>query len=75
MERHKFHTRNQKRGENIESFISDLRINASFHFGDLTDELIGDCIVCSIASDTLRKALLRNSQLTLIKAISICRMH
>lgn len=37
MERHRFHSRNQKQGESIESFISDLRIKAkSCNFGDLT---------------------------------------
>lgn len=76
MERHKFHSRNQKQGENIESFISDLRIKAkSCHFGDLTDELICDRIVCGITRDSLRKSLLRDSELTLAKAISICRIH
>ena len=75
-ERQNFHTRNQKQGESIESFISDLRIKAKCcHFGDLTDELICDRIVCGVASDTLRKALLRNRELTLAKAISISRIH
>ncbi len=76
MERHKFHSRNQKQGETIESFISDLRIKAkACHFGELTDELICDRIVCGINSESLRKALLRDSDLTLTKAISICRIH
>lgn len=76
MERHKFHTRNQKQGETIESFISDLRIKAKCcHFGEITDELICDRIVCGVTSDTLRKALLRDSELTLAKAISIARIH
>ena len=76
MERHKFHTRSQKQGESIESFTSDLRIKAKCcHFGDMTDELICDRIVCGITSDTLRKALLRYSKLTLAKAMFICRIH
>ncbi|KAL1279192.1 hypothetical protein QQF64_025865 [Cirrhinus molitorella] len=76
MERHKFHSRNQKQGETIESFISDLRIKAkACHFGELTDKLICDRIVCGINSEGLRKALLRDSDLTLTKAISICHIH
>ncbi len=76
LERHKFHSRNQKQGETIESFISDLRIKAkACNFRELTDELICDRIVCGINSESLRKALLRDSDLTLIKAISICRIH
>lgn len=76
MERHKFHTRGQKQGESIESFISDLRIKAKCcHFGDITEALICDRIVCGFTSDTLRKALLRDSELSLAKAISTCRIH
>lgn len=66
----------QKQDESMESFISDLRIKAkTCHFGDLTDELICDRIVCGIVSDSLRKSLLRDSELTLAKAISTCRIH
>ena len=76
MERLKFHTRIQKQGESIDSFTSDLRIKAKCcHFGELTDELICDRIVCGVTSDTLRKALLRDSELTLAKALSICQIH
>jgi len=76
MARHRFHSRNQKQGESIEFYISDLRINTkSCHFGELTDELICDRIVCGIASDSLRKSLLRDSELTLAKAISVCHIH
>lgn len=76
MERHKFHSRNQKQGETIETYISDLRIKAkSCQFGELTDELICDRIVCGINNESLRKVLLRDSELTLTKAISICRIH
>ncbi len=73
MERHKFHSRNQKQGETIESFISDLRIKAkACHCGELTDEIICDMILCGINSESLRKTLLRDSDLSLTKAISIC---
>ena len=76
MERCKLHSRNQKQGESIESFISNLRIKAkNCHFGDLTDELICDRIMCGINSDSLRKTLLRDSELKLAKAISICRIN
>lgn len=65
-----FHSQNQKQGETIESFISDLKIKAkNCQFGDLTDELICDRI------DNKRKTLLRDNDLTLSKAISVCRIH
>ena len=76
MERHKFNTRNQKAGETIESYVSDLRIRAkSCNFGDLYQELIRDRLVCGINNDNMRKVLLRDSDLTLAKAISICQIH
>ena len=76
MERHKFNTRNQKAGEAIESYVSDLRIKAkSSNLGELYEELIRDRLVCGINNDHLRKVLLRDSDLTLAKAISICQIH
>ncbi|KAK7907206.1 hypothetical protein WMY93_015818 [Mugilogobius chulae] len=76
MERHKFNTRNQKAGETIESYVSDLRIKAkSCSFGELCEELIRDRLVCGIHNDHLRKTLLRDSDLTLAKAISVCQIH
>ncbi|XP_046863328.1 uncharacterized protein LOC124457081 [Xenia sp. Carnegie-2017] len=41
-------------------------------FGDLESELIKDRIVCGINSDALRKILLRETSLTLDKALNIC---
>ena len=76
MERHKFNTRNQKAGETIESYVSDLKIKArSCNFGELCEELIRDRLVCGINNDHLRKTLLRDSGLTLAKAISVCQIH
>lgn len=52
MERHKFHSRNQKQAETIEVFISDLRNKAKrCNFGKITDELICDRLVCGINSE------------------------
>lgn len=66
MKRHKFNTRNQRAGEEIESYVSDLRIKAkSCNFGDLYEEFIRDRLVCGINNDNLRKVLLRDSDLTL----------
>ncbi|CAL9695031.1 unnamed protein product [Knipowitschia caucasica] len=76
MERHKFNTRNQKAGETVESYVSDLRIKAkSCNFGELREELVRDRLVCGINNDHLRKVLLRDSDLTLAKAISVCQIH
>ncbi|CAI5693955.1 unnamed protein product [Oreochromis niloticus] len=75
MERHKFNTRNQRPDETIESYVSDLKNKAgSCRFGQLKDELIRDRLVCGINSDNMRKQLLRDSDLTLSKAIEMCQI-
>ncbi len=66
MERHSFNTRNQKPGETIEAYVSTLRNKAkTCNFGALTDELIRDRLVCGIDNDSVRRVLLRESDLTL----------
>ncbi len=75
MERHSFNTRNQKPGETIEAYVSTLRNKAkTCIFGALTDELIRDRLVCGIDNDSVRRGLLRESDLTLAKAIKICQI-
>lgn len=76
MERHKFNTRNQRPDETIESYVSDLKNKAaSCRFGQLKEELIRDRLVCGITSDSMRKQLLRDSDLTLSKAIEMCQIY
>lgn len=76
MERHKFNTRNQKPDETIEAYVTDLRNKAkSCKFGALHEDLIKDRLVCGIINDGMRKLLLRDSELTLAKAVEICQIH
>ncbi len=51
-ERHIFNTRNQLIGETIDQYVTDLRnkVNTS-EYGNITDSLIKDCLVCGITSD------------------------
>ena len=75
MERHKFNTRVQQRGESIQSYVSDLKNKASTcEFEDLKDEMIKDRLVCGIENDKLRRSLLREDKLTLQKAIELCQI-
>lgn len=75
MERHNFNTRYQKPGETIEAYVSTLRNQAkTCNFGALQDELIRDRLVCGISSDSVRRALLKETDLTLAKAIRICQI-
>ena len=71
-ERHIFNTRNQQVGENIDAYVTDLKNKASLcEFS--TDSFIRDRIVWGIRSDEVRARLLRDPDLTLVKAIDACR--
>ena len=72
-ERHVFNTRNQG-SENIDKYVTDLRAQAKLcEFEGLMDSLIRDRIVCGIRDDKCRARLLREVDLTLEKAVDICR--
>lgn len=62
MERHNFNTRHQKPDETIEAYVSTLRNQAkNCNFGVLENELIRDRLVCGISSDSVRRALLKET--------------
>lgn len=65
-ERLVFNQRNQKEGERIDNFVSELkRLSLNCEFGDLRDSLIRDRIVGGVLSDELRGELLKKPDLTL----------
>ena len=73
-ERHKLTTRNQGENESIDQYVTELRILASTcEFETLKDGLIRDRIICGIQNQTMKERLLREADLTLKKAIDICR--
>ena len=73
-ERHVFNTRNQRPGETIDQYITDLRNKAkTCEFGTLTESLIKDRLVCGVISDKTRSRLLKQANLTLSGALDTCR--
>lgn len=73
-ERHKFNTRNQNEGEHIDQYVTALRTLAKrCEFKELESGLIRDRIVCGIRAQSVKERLLREADLTLNKAIDICR--
>ncbi|CAB4036179.1 Hypothetical predicted protein [Paramuricea clavata] len=73
-ERHKLNTRNQDENETIDQYVTALRtLAATCEFESLHDGLIRDRIVCGIKAQTLKERMLRENDLTLQKAIDICR--
>ncbi|UYV84832.1 K02A2.6-like, partial [Cordylochernes scorpioides] len=73
-ERFKFFSATQKDGESIDSFITELKgLSTSCEFESQKDSLIRDRIVYGIQDKALQERLLREPNLTLIKAIEMCK--
>ena len=73
-ERHKFFTRSQHENETIDQYATELRNRAqSCEFGDLTNSLIQDRIICGMLDNSVRERLLRQESLTLDKTLQLCR--
>ena len=70
VERFKFHTRSQKPGESVATFMAELRSLAEFcNFQDTLEVMLYDRIVCWIKDDTLQKRLLSQPDLNYAKAV------
>jgi len=73
-ERLVFNRRNQKEGERIDNYVSELkRLSLTCDFGDLRASLIRDRIVGGVLSDELRGELLKKPGLTLQMVRDYCR--
>ena len=73
-EQHKFFTCVQEPTESIDQYVTELRTKASTcEFGELCESLVRDRIVCGIVYDTMREKLLQETDLSLQKAIDMCR--
>lgn len=75
IERHAFFIRDQREQESVEQYVFELnKIATKCEFKDLNDELVRDRMICGIRERALRERLLREVDLTLSKAIDICRL-
>ena len=73
-ERYLFNSATQRSENKIDQFVNELRKLASTcEYGTLSDELIRDRIVIGISDSSMRARLLRERDLTLNKAIDMCR--
>lgn len=73
-ERYVFRNRVQKESEPIEKYVTDLRLKSqSCNFGTLCDSMIRDQIVIGVLDNKVRMHLLKETDLTLEKAIRICQ--
>lgn len=64
----------QHEGEAFDCFVTDLKIKAkTCNFNELRDSMIRDQIVFGTCDKKLRERLLRKSELTLDRAVELCR--
>ena len=73
-ERFHFHKRDQKQGESIAVFLSELRrLAASCSFGTFLEEALRDRLVCVVLNEAIQRKLLTEADLTLSKAFEIAQ--
>ena len=69
-----FNRPNQKHGERIDNFVSELeRLSLTCEFSGLRDSLIRDHIEGGVLTDELRSELLKKPDFTLQTAHDYCR--
>lgn len=73
-ERYMFNRRMQENGERFDVFLGDVRrLARSCAFGGVEESMIRDRLVVGIRDDATRRKLLQIRDLTLNKAIDLCR--
>ena len=74
VQRFKFHTRKQRPGEPVATFVAELRhLTEHCDFGAILDDMLRDRLVCGIADVTIQRRLLAEDELTLEKAVQLVR--
>ena len=75
-ERYVFSCRSRKHGKSFDQFLTELRkFAATCQFGTFEDEMLRDRIVTGLRDHGHRERVLRETTLTLQKAIDICRTN
>ncbi|PFX34826.1 Uncharacterized protein K02A2.6 [Stylophora pistillata] len=74
-ERYRFNNRNQEPGENISTYLTELRTIAKncAHDTITPDEILRDRLVLGIRDDRVRERLLRLNDLSLLQAVDIIK--
>ncbi|XP_038069819.1 uncharacterized protein K02A2.6-like [Patiria miniata] len=74
LERFHFNNCCQQPGEGIDAYLTRLKKHSKkCEFGPLQDSLVKDRLVCGIVANVTRERLLREEDLTLEKAVKICK--
>ena len=73
-ERYIFNSCKQENSESTDSYLARLcKLAATCDYGALLDEMLRDRIVIGVTDNQIHARLLRESKLTLQKALEICR--
>ena len=74
-ERYRFNNRKREAGESISAYVTELRVIAKncAHDEITLDEILRDRLVLGVRDEKVRERLLRVNDLTLSKAIDICK--
>ena len=74
LERYRFNTRTQSENETLDEFITELtKLAKRCQYGTLEEEMIRDRLVCGIKKPIVKERLLREAELNLSQAVTICR--
>ncbi len=74
VQRFQFHSRMQQTGESVAAFVAELRQLSEFcEFGDSLEDMLRDRLVCGIASSSIQRRLLSETELTLVKALDLAQ--
>ena len=74
LQRFKFASQQQKSGESVATYLSELRrLSEHCKYGQTLDEMLRDRIACGIADSRLQYHLLAEPELTLKKAIELAQ--
>ena len=74
LERYCFNSRSQESHESLDQYLTELkRLAQRCNFGALEDEMIRDRLVVGISNKVVKERMLREPELTLHQAVTICR--
>ncbi|KAJ8880675.1 hypothetical protein PR048_017145 [Dryococelus australis] len=74
VERHIFFTREQREGESIDSYVTELRkLSQSCEFGEMKESLIKDRIISELPDNEVKTNVLNADELSLEKCLQICK--
>ena len=69
LQRFNFHSRNQQSGENISTFVAELRkLSEHCNFGDTLNDMLQDRLLCGIIDQRVQSRLLALPDITFAKA-------